>query len=248
MNPTTPVPAPDRLEILFEDAHILVAVKPAGLLTQGLTADDPADSMERRIRARLNAAQGGAGRAYLGTVHRLDRVVSGVMIWAKTERAARRLARDFEKRRVFKTYLAVVHGAPSEPEGVWEDWIGTSPDQPGRKVGGRESRNARFARTRFQRTAILTRPDSEARFAALVLTPETGWTHQLRVQASVRGMAIVGDARYDAPETFPQGILLHACELGVKHPETAEDLRFSAPIPHWWRDAGIDLSGAFERN
>src|SRR5207248_9106732 len=133
------------LTILFEDAHCLAIAKRAGELTQGTASGDP--TVEEAVRGYLGA--GGRGPAYLGTVHRLDRPVSGVLLWAKTPKAARRLAAQFAAREVSKEYWAVVEGDPLALgiEETWDDWL-TPPDASGVvHVAGPDSPGARRATT-----------------------------------------------------------------------------------------------------
>src|SRR5215217_432331 len=108
------------LSLLFEDAHCLAVAKPAGLLTQGRPGGEP--TLEDAVRRHLDP--GDPWSAYLGTVHRLDRPVSGVVLWAKTPRSARRLAAGFAAREAVKEYWAIVEEAAAGPalEGTWDDW------------------------------------------------------------------------------------------------------------------------------
>ena len=192
---------------------------------------------------------------YLGIVHRLDRPVSGVLIWAKTPKAARRLSSQFQRRRAAKEYWAIVEAAEterprdvpaSEPgtgeaEGSWTDWL-TAPGVSGvaRSVAP-ESPGARVATTRFC-VAEATRTPTGCRW--LCLWPETGRTHQLRVQTASRGMPILGDAAYGSTRTFPQGIALHARALRVHHPILQTPLVLTAPLPPDWAEEGIILPDA----
>src|SRR5262245_64047846 len=107
------------LAILHEDEHCLAVDKPAGMLTQGTRAGEL--SLEMAVRHYL--APDAPASVYVGTVHRLDRPVSGVVLWAKTPKAARRLSQQFAHRRARKQYWAIVAGRPPVAEGVWEDWL-----------------------------------------------------------------------------------------------------------------------------
>src|SRR6185437_10511002 len=113
------------LSVLFEDNHCLAVVKPAGLLTQGAPVRIP--TLEAAVKDYLKAKYLKAGNVYLGIPHRLDRPVSGVVLFARSTKAARRLAEQFRERTVRKTYLALVgrsaDGEVPPPEGVWEDWL-----------------------------------------------------------------------------------------------------------------------------
>ena len=231
----------EPLVVLFEDPHCLAVVKPAGLLTQGTDAGDP--TLEAAVRRYLNPAA--PHELYLGTVHRLDRPVSGVLVWARTPKAARRLADQFARRLARKEYWAIVEGDVADPgtDEVWDDWLeradgsgvvrATTPGTPG-----------------AQRAITRVRPGHEpdARLPPgtcwLRLLPETGRTHQLRAQAAHRGLPIVGDGAYGAARPFPRGIALHARALTVEHPVRRTALTWVAPLPEAWGTAGIALPGA----
>jgi len=216
--------------VLWEDPHGLAVAKPAGMLTQGPAGSGP--TVEAWVRDHLRP--GDPASVYLGTVHRLDRPVSGVILWAKTPRAARRWAEQFARREARKEYWAIVEGdaagLPGEP-GSWDDWIGR-PDAAGRAPIAREEAPGLVrATTRFE--VGRGRPVPEG-FAWLRLRPETGRTHQLRAQAASRGVPIVGDATYGAVTPFGEGIALHARSLSVVHPSSLARIEFEAPLPPTW--------------
>jgi 23S rRNA pseudouridine1911/1915/1917 synthase len=230
----------EPLAVLFEDPHCLAVVKPAGLLTQGTAAGEP--TLEASVRHYLcpDAPQ----RPYLGTVHRLDRPVSGVVVWAKTPKAARRLADQFARRAVGKEYWAIVAGGAGAPASdrdeveVWDDWLAradatgvvraTTPAAPG----------ARRAITRVRCASVAGQPVATS---WLRLWPETGRTHQLRAQAACRGRPILGDVAYGSTRPFPSGIALHARALTVRHPVLQLPMTWVAPLPGAWGAAGIVL-------
>jgi len=231
----------DPPAVLFEDPHVLAVDKPAGLLTQGLAAGE--DTLEQAVRRYLDP--GAPESVYLGTVHRLDRPVSGVVLWAKTPKAARRLAAEFAGREVFKEYWAVVEvhdAADPDPEpaaGVWDDWLTETTDGLGvvratkpRTPGSRRA----VTRFRFDRSARLA--DG---LAWLRLYPETGRTHQLRAQAALRGLPVRGDALYGAATALATGIALHARSLRFRHPVRREFQGVVARPPADWPGQGIDL-------
>jgi 23S rRNA pseudouridine1911/1915/1917 synthase len=230
------------LAILHEDSHLLAVNKPAGVLSQRNQHGETA--LEDTVRLYLTGA---ADAAYLGAVHRLDRPVSGVVLWAKTPKAARRIAEQFAEREVKKEYWAVVAGSPSSPTGVWDDWLCHDDTGVGRaaQVCKPHAPRARQAVTRF-RTGIARRLPRGASW--LRLWPETGRTHQLRVQAASRGLPILGDQAYGAPESWAEGIGLHAAFLRVRHPVSAQLLELRAPLPSWWRERGIELAEAGTEN
>lgn len=220
--------------VLFEDAHLLAVSKPAGLLTQGIASGEP--TLEQAVRRLL-----AAGADYLGTVHRLDRPVSGVVVWAKTPKAARRLSAQFAARETDKEYWAVVDPAspPVERTGVWDDWLARSADAAGvvRAVAP-DSDAGRRAVTRFRVEIARALPGSAV---WLRLWPETGRTHQLRAQAGIRGLPVWGDAAYGSAREFPEGIALHARALTFRHPVLGREITVTAPTPEVWRRQGIEL-------
>ncbi len=233
------------LRILFEDEHCLALLKPAGQPVQGTWAPPGETTLEQDVRLHLSPAAPEA--AYLGIVHRLDRPVSGVLIWAKTPKAARRLAGQFEKRAAVKEYWAVVEAqAPGPidarawpaPVDVWEDWLTARTDDAGMiRVVPEATPGARPARTRVVVDASASFPDG---LRWLRLWPETGRTHQLRVQAATRGMPIVGDSTYGSPRPFSPGIALHARSLQVRHPSTSAPMTLLAPTPDSWAAWGLE--------
>ncbi|CAN5850445.1 RluA family pseudouridine synthase [soil metagenome] len=223
--------------ILHEDAHLLVVDKPAGLLTQGYSQGEP--TLERALRSHLLAEAPASG--YLGTVHRLDRPVSGVMVWAKTPKAARRLCEQFARRVARKQYWAVVEALPKDRAGIWDDWLceedtGLGVVQICLEIAPR----ARHARTRY---ALGTGPGLllPPGCAWLKLWPETGRTHQLRVQASSRGLPILGDSPYQSRRPFGPGIALHARSLSLQHPISRQEMTFEAELPTAWAEQGIRI-------
>src|SRR2546430_11156872 len=111
----------EQLVVLYEDNHCLAVAKPAPLLTQGVPPGIP--TLEAMAKAYLKEKFHKAGNVYLGIPHRLDRPVSGVVVFARNTKAARRLAEQFHQRQVTKVYWAAVEGAVQPPEGIWQDWF-----------------------------------------------------------------------------------------------------------------------------
>jgi 23S rRNA pseudouridine1911/1915/1917 synthase len=243
--------------ILYEDSDCLAVAKPAGQFTQGTWAPTGEVTLEQWIRQYLDPDD--PGSVYLGIVHRLDRPTSGVLIWAKTPKAARRLSSQFEGRRVVKEYWAIVEpprpvagptvdDAPAEsesPDGAggaawtWCDWL-TRTHRTGRAdVVAEGTPGARRALTRVRRDPAGILPGG---CAWLRLWPETGRTHQLRAQAAARGMPILGDVEYGSTTPFemPHAIALHARSLEVRHPIRQTPMTLVAPVPPGWRRLGVD--------
>jgi 23S rRNA pseudouridine1911/1915/1917 synthase len=242
-----------ELQVVFEDEHCLAVVKPAGQLTQGGWAPPGETTLEQDVRRRLRPDA--PESAYVGIVHRLDRQVSGVLLWAKDRKAARRLAAQFEKRQAVKEYWAVVDleatvsdFPASRPasvfratEQLWEDWL-VPADSSGVVRSVREGTpGTRRAVTRAWRDEAERLPEG---CAWLRLWPETGRTHQLRVQAAERGAPILGDVAYGSKRPFGPGVALHARSLQVRHPTLGTPLVLSAAPPASWAEQGIAIPGS----
>jgi 23S rRNA pseudouridine1911/1915/1917 synthase len=248
----------EPLSILFEDEHCLALSKPAGQFSQGSWAPEGETTLETAVRHYLQPAA--PDRVYLGIVHRLDRPTSGVIIWAKTEKAARRLSTQFLRRTAVKEYWGIVEPAAIGPspgealqptsagtaldgEQVWHDWL-SRPDDSGRASAvGTDAPGAREAITRVRQGQAVSLPLG---CTWLRLRPETGRTHQLRIQAARRGTPILGDVIYGAnrPLAQPHRVALHARSLTVRHPTIGRDLVLVAEVPSWWNDEGIVLGQA----
>jgi 23S rRNA pseudouridine1911/1915/1917 synthase len=224
---------PDEpLAILCDDPHLLAVVKPAGLLTQGVAGGEP--TLEDAVRRHLRPDD--PGSVYLGTVHRLDRPVSGVIVWARTPKAARRVADQFARGEAMKEYWAVVAGSSGSGEERWEDWLGPVDASGVARVVAEDSPGARRAITRARPIRGAKCPEG---MAFLGLEPETGRTHQLRVQAAARRRPIVGDTAYGSTLAFPRGIALHARRLTFTHPVSRREITIVAPLPEEWVSAGV---------
>jgi 23S rRNA pseudouridine1911/1915/1917 synthase len=226
------------LVILLEDNHCLAVAKPAGLLTQGVPPGLP--TLEAMARAYLKEKYAKPGNVYLGIPHRLDRPVSGVVLFARNTKAARRLAEQFRERQVQKVYWAVVEpsaqGTLPPEEGVWEDWLLKVPEEARSEPAAPDTPGARHAVLRFRRLR------QSAEGALLELEPQTGRMHQIRVQAATRGWPILGDFLYGSsrpfgpPAELPRDriIALHARSLTFLHPIRYEPVTVTAPLPESW--------------
>jgi 23S rRNA pseudouridine1911/1915/1917 synthase len=224
-----------RPVILFEDNHCIAVAKPAGLLTQGVP---PATAtLETLVKDYLRAQYGKKGRIYLGIPHRLDRPVSGVVLFARQTKSAQRLAEQFQARQVQKIYWAAVEGNVDPPEGVWVDWLLKVADESRSVQATPETEGAKHALLRYRKLAAL--PTG----ILLELRPETGRMHQLRVQAALRGHPILGDAQYGSQVKFgpevqlarDRVIGLHGRSLTFLHPIRYQPITVTAPLPEHWR-------------
>ncbi len=216
-----------QLEVLFEDNHCLALNKPAGMLVQGDRTGDPtlADAAGSYLRQRY----GKPGRVFVGVVHRLDRPVSGVVLLARTSKAASRLAEQFRRGSVGKRYLALVEQAPQPPSGTLVHHLAKDEATNRTRVVGARHAGARLARLRYR--VVTQHPGG----ALLEVEPETGRSHQIRVQLAACGAIIVGDVRYGSRRRLGNMLALHASQLEFEHPTREERLRVEAPLPASWQ-------------
>jgi 23S rRNA pseudouridine1911/1915/1917 synthase len=222
------------LQVLYEDNHLLAVNKPAMLPTMGVAVDRP--SLLNVAKEYVRTTYNKPGNVYLGVVSRLDAPVTGLVLLAKTSKAAARLSEAFRLRSVDKTYLAAVEGAPTPASGVLEHYL--RKDERHRKVHATSQTcpDAQLARLEYR---VLNRRDD---LALVEVNPETGRKHQIRVQLAKAGHAIVGDRKYGSKAPFSAGIALHSFRLEIEHPVGREPLRIEAPLPAAWRShRGISL-------
>ena len=211
--------------VLHEDNHLLAVYKPSGLLVQGDRTGDV--SLLELGKAWLKARYGKPGNVFLAMVHRLDRPVAGVVLFARTSKAAGRLSAQFRERSVEKSYLAVVHGRVRQQSGRLVDHIERL-DRRSRVVST-PTANSQEARLTF------TVADRRENASLLRIVLETGRRHQIRIQLANMGHPILGDLRYGAPTALPaRTVALLAHRLTVDHPTRRERLALNSPIPRGW--------------
>lgn len=221
--------------LLYESGPVLVFTKPAGISTQ---SPPGIESFEDQVRCWIKQRDNKPGNIYLALPHRLDRPVSGALLFARNVRAASRLSTQFEERTVGKTYWCLVEGVPEAPEGTWIDTMRKVPDEPRAELVPREAPDAREAKLRY-RTLGCWRGGAWLEIELL-----TGRMHQIRLQASSRGLPVAGDAMYGAHGSFgPQRddwrrreIALHGRSLSFVHPMTHEPVEVIAPIGESWNE------------
>lgn len=206
--------------ILYEDNHLLVVVKPFNIPVQADASGDM--DLLSFYKGYLKQTYHKPGDAYLGLVHRLDRPTGGVMVFAKTSKAAARLQRQMQQRQMEKIYMLRCEKPPVPPEGRMEDFLYKGPDQMVRVVPA-GSPGAKRAALCYAVQRVL--PDSTA---VCRVTLETGRSHQIRVQFASRGCALLGDARYGKGG---RQLCLWAAELSFYHPTKQERMTFCAPVP-----------------
>jgi 23S rRNA pseudouridine1911/1915/1917 synthase len=215
--------AASDLLVLYEDNHLLAVFKPAGLLSQG--PGEGHNTILDVARAWVRRSHDKPGNVFLGLVHRLDRPVGGVLILAKTSKAAARLSEQFRTGAVRKIYQAVVEGHLPDS--------GTLSDQIAR---GGQHRHTRIMPQGEGRPVSLEfrRLGGEARASLLEVRPHTGRTHQIRVQLAHAGHPIIGDLKYGSRFRLPTGIALFAKQITFLHPTREVETDVHAPTPPNW--------------
>jgi len=217
------------LQVLYEDNHLLVINKPAGVLVQGdVTGDIPLVEMAKEyIGKKYNKP----GDVFLGVVHRLDRPVSGVVVFARTSKALERMNALFRNKETQKTYWAIVSAKPSRTEGTLVHWLVKD-----------EKKNKTTAYSRETITGLKSELSyklisSKSGYYLLEVNPITGRPHQIRVQLASMGCLIVGDVKYGSEISSPDGsIALHSRKLSFIHPVKKEPISILAELPQndWW--------------
>ena len=221
-------------DILYEDNHLLVVNKHCGDLVQ----PDPSgeSALEDQIKAYIKARDAKPGAVFLGVVHRIDRPVSGAVLFAKTSKALVRLNEMLRRGEITKTYWAVTEASPSPEEGELRHWLLRDGRTNRSHVYSSPKDDAKEARLRYR---MLCRSD---RYTLVEVELLTGRHHQIRAQLAKIGCPIKGDLKYGAKRSNPDGgISLHARHVEFVHPVSKELISVTAPVPddNLWR--------AFER-
>lgn len=217
-------------DILYEDNHLLVVNKPAGVLSMGDTTGDVtiAEMAAHYLKHKYNKP----GNVFVGVVHRLDRPVSGVLVLARTSKAASRLSEQFRTNAVKKRYVAIVEGVPKRPEATLTDFLlKDTQTNTVRVVSANETKGKKCVLSYKVQQKIQQR-------TVLEVFPETGRSHQIRVQLANLGHPIVGDTRYGSNAKTGGRISLHALEIQITHPTQKTALQFEAPLPREMTSAG----------
>jgi tRNA pseudouridine32 synthase/23S rRNA pseudouridine746 synthase/23S rRNA pseudouridine1911/1915/1917 synthase len=200
----------EGIELLYQDPHILVVYKPAGLLTI-LTETDPMHNLHEILKRNFR-------RRTVHLVHRLDREVSGVMIFAFSEEAQTKLKTQFEEHSILREYLAVVQGNIVASSGTWQSYLQEDANYFVRTTLDPEL--GKLATTHF---SVLQRSENTT---TLRVTLETGRKNQIRVHASEAGHPVLGDEKYRSNRFFHGRVALQACKLGIEHPIEKRPLVF----------------------
>jgi 23S rRNA pseudouridine1911/1915/1917 synthase len=213
------------MDVLYEDNHLIAINKRAGDIVQvDETGDEPLDEkVKKYIAKKYNKPNG----AFLGVVHRLDRPVSGVILFAKTSKALERINSMFKGREMHKTYYAVVRKKPHPEAGNLIHWLLKNPQKNVTKAHDHEVKGSQRSELNYSLVGELNG------YYLIEVDPITGRPHQIRVQLSTLGTPIVGDNKYGYPRgSLRKSICLHARKLQFIHPIKKEPILITAPVPH----------------
>ena len=216
------------LKILYEDNHLLVVDKPALVATMGALPGKPTlvEMAKKYIAEKYNKP----GKVYLGVVSRLDAFVTGVIVFARTSKAADRLNQQFQKRTTKKTYWAIVPDRLVRSEGQLNDWVLKDDDARLMRVVPPETQSSKQALLEYQTIGQNSNDDT----VLVSIQLQTGRKHQIRVQFSNLKCPIIGDRKYGSPHPFQSGIALHSRFLTLEHPTKRNELTFESPVPKEW--------------
>lgn len=212
------------MQVLYEDNHIIIVYKEAGEIVQGDKSGD--EPLSETVRRWIKEKYQKPGNVFLGIVHRLDRPVSGLVIFAKTSKALARLNNMFRNGEVHKTYWAIVTRPPFEPEATLTDWLVRNERQNKSYAYNHQVPTSKKSILHYK---IINRSD---RYTLLEINLMTGRHHQIRCQLSNMDCPIKGDLKYGAPRSNPDGsisLLSHRVEF--VHPVSKENIRIDSPLP-----------------
>lgn len=209
----------EKLNVIYEDNHIIVVEKMVNIPSQ---ADKTGDlDMLTLIKQYIKEKYQKPGNVYLGLIHRLDRPVGGVMVFAKTSKAAARLSEQVREKTFKKKYLVIVDGKLEEKEGVWEDYLLKNEKTNTSKVVPEGTKNSKLAKLDYQ----VLKYNEETNLSLVKVNLHTGRHHQIRVQFASRNHSICGDQKYGTRGRGKQ-ISLWAYELSILHPITKQEMTF----------------------
>ena len=219
------------MQVLYEDNHIIIVNKASSEIVQGdKTGDTPLSEL---VKAYIKEKYNKPGAVFLGVVHRLDRPVSGVVVFARTSKALERLNAMFrEGGKIKKTYWAIVKNRPVEPEAELVHYLSRNEKQNKSYVcrPGAARKDAKLAKLNYRQIG------KTDRYWLVEVELLTGRHHQIRCQLSNLGCPIKGDLKYGAPRSNPDGgISLHARSITFIHPVKKEEITVEAPVPSTWK-------------
>lgn len=215
----------NNIDILYEDNHLIVAIKPCNVLSQADNTKD--EDMLTILKKYLKEKYQKPGNVYLGLVHRLDRPTQGIMVFAKTSKAASRLAKQIQDKEFIKKYYAIINGCPKEKQGTLIDYI----EKKDKQV---------LLNTKDGKKAILNYQiiEQKGTLSIVDITLDTGRYHQIRVQFASRGYPLYGDQLYGKQDK--KQLALCAYYLSFIHPITKERLEFKMiPRGDAWQEFNV---------
>lgn len=215
----------NAIDILYEDNHLVAVNKPAGVPVQG---DDSGDKpLIEHVSEYIKTKYNKKGEAYLGLVHRIDRPVSGVVLFARTSKALTRMNEIFQRREVKKIYLAIVGETPSELSGTLQHYLVKDTKQNKTYAYAKARRDTKKAILKYELIG------QTQKYALLRIDLETGRHHQIRCQLAKIGSPVKGDLKYGFPRSNPNGgIGLHSYILEFEHPIKKTPITITAPPPN----------------
>ena len=224
------------MKVVYEDNHLIIVYKESGEIVQGdKTGDTP---LSETVKAYIKDKYHKPGAVFLGVVHRLDRPVSGLVIFARTSKALARLNDMFRRGDIHKTYWAITQNAPPVEQDTLTSWLQRNERQNKSYVYDKEVPNSKKAVLNYQ---LRSRSD---RYCLIEVELLTGRHHQIRAQLSHIGCPIKGDLKYGAKRSNPDGsISLLSCEVEFVHPVSKKNIIINSPIPDdkLWRELTKDV-------
>ena len=213
------------MQVVYEDNHIIIVNKQSGEIVQGdKTGDRPLSEL---VKDYIKEKYAKPGAVFLGVVHRLDRPVSGLVVFARTSKALTRLNKMFAEGQVHKTYWAIVKNRPKALEGTLENWLVRNEKQNKSYAYDKERPNAKKALLKYR---VIGQTDN---YTVLEVNLMTGRHHQIRCQLAAMGCPIKGDLKYGAPRSNPDGsVSLMARRVEFGHPVSKETIVVEAPLPN----------------
>ena len=213
-----------NVQVLYEDNHLIAVNKRVGDIVQGDKTNDP--PLSEIVKAYLKQKYNKRGAVFLGVVHRLDRPTSGLVIFAKTSKALKRMNQLFVDKKIDKTYWALVRNAPQQQKDTLTHWLKKNPKTNTTKVYPKEVKDSKKAILHYKILSKLQR------YSLLEITLETGRSHQIRSQMAYIGCPIKGDLKYGAKRSNTDGgIHLHAKKVQFIHPVSKDSITINALLP-----------------